>query len=124
MCIRDREEYTEEWKHFMYQKLIDDSENAGIKKQVASKLENFGKNHKEFLDKNYFKCVKSVWNDNLEQIKRKIANEEIKYVSFDVFDTLVVRPFLNPTDLFSVVDKEFRKFTKNSTGMDLSLIHI
>ncbi len=120
----EMEEYIEEWKHFMYQKLIDDAENAGIKKQVESNLENFGKNHKELLDKNYFKCVKSVWNDNLEQIKRRIANEEIKYVSFDIFDTLVVRPFLNPTDLFSVVDKEFRKFTKNSTGMDFTKIRI
>ncbi len=114
----------EEWKHFVYQKLIDDAERSSAKKQVETKLENFGKNHKEMLDKNYFKCVKSVWNDNLERIKRNIAKEEIKYVSFDIFDTLVVRPFLNPTDLFSVVDKEFRKFTKNSTGMDFTKIRI
>lgn len=116
--------YTEEWKNFMYQKLKDDAEKANIRKQVESKLENFGTNHKEILDKNYFKCVKSVWNDNLEKIKRNLAREEIKYVSFDIFDTLVVRPFLNPTDLFSVVDKEFRKFTNNSTGMDFTKIRI
>lgn len=36
--------YTEEWKHFMYQKLKDDAEKANIKKQVESKLENFGTN--------------------------------------------------------------------------------
>ena len=114
----------DEWKHFMYQKLIDDADKVNIKKQVENKLENFGTNHKPILDKNYFKCVKSVWNDNLEKIKRTIAKKEIKYVSFDVFDTLVVRPFLNPTDLFSVVDKEFRKFTNNSTGMDFTKIRI
>ncbi len=118
------EAYVEEWKHYMYVRLIDEAERIGIKKEVENKLQNFGTNHKEILDKNYFKCVKSVWNDNLEKIKRNIANEEIKYVSFDVFDTLVVRPFLNPTDLFSVVDKEFRRFTKNSTGMDFTKIRI
>lgn len=118
------ETYVEEWKHYMYVKLTDEAEKIGLNKEVENKLQNFGTNHKKILDKNYFKCVKSIWNDNLEKIKRNIANEEIKYVSFDVFDTLVVRPFLNPTDLFSVVDKEFRRFTKNSTGMDFTKIRI
>ena len=116
----------DDWKHYFYQDLIDRAGNINnsVKKEMAEKLEKFTKNHKELLDKNYFKCVKSVWNHNLERIKRNLSNPEIKYVSFDVFDTLVVRPFLNPTDLFSIVDKEFRKFTNNSTGMDFTKIRI
>lgn len=120
------QENIEEWKHYFYQDLSDRAGivSSSLKKEIQENLQNFGENHKEILDKNYFKCVKSVWNDNLERIKRNLANPEIKYVSFDVFDTLVVRPFLNPTDLFSVVDKEFRKFTNNSTGMDFTKIRI
>ena len=114
------------WKRYFYQDLIDRAGtiNNSAKKEVEEKLKKLGYKHKELLDKNYFKCVKSVWNDNLERIKRNFANPEIKYVSFDVFDTLVVRPFLNPTDLFAIVDKEFRKYTNNSTGMDFTKIRI
>ena len=120
------QENFEEWKHYFYQDLTDRAQVVGtsLKKEIETNLEKFGKNHKEILDKNYFKCVKSVWNDNLERIKRNFAKPEIKCISFDVFDTLVVRPFLTPTDLFSVVDKEFRKFTNNSTGMDFTKIRI
>lgn len=120
------QENIEEWKHYFYQDLTDRAQAVGasLKKEIETNLRNFGKKHKEILDKNYFKCVKSVWNDNLERIKRNFAKSEIKYISFDVFDTLVVRPFLTPTDLFSVVDKEFRKFTNNRTGMDFTKIRI
>ncbi|MBR4696300.1 MAG: glycosyltransferase, partial [Selenomonadaceae bacterium] len=39
-----------------------------------------------------------------ESIKRKILSDSIAVVSFDVFDTLVVRPFYVPTDLFDFLD--------------------
>ena len=38
-----------------------------------------------------------------EKLKREILSHEIRYVSFDLFDTLVVRPFLRPTDLFKLM---------------------
>ncbi len=41
-----------------------------------------------------------------ELIRKKIANENIKVISFDVFDTLLVRPFFFPTDLFFFLDRE------------------
>lgn len=38
-----------------------------------------------------------------EDIKKKICAAEIKYVSFDVFDTLISRPFLEPDGVFHLL---------------------
>lgn len=38
-----------------------------------------------------------------EDIKKKICADEIKYVSFDVFDTLISRPFLEPDGIFHLL---------------------
>ena len=39
-----------------------------------------------------------------EEIKKEIVNSDI--VSFDIFDTLVTRPFFNPSDIFELMDSE------------------
>ncbi len=39
-------------------------------------------------------------------IKTAIASPEVKVVSFDVFDTLLLRPFWKPVDLFKFLDRE------------------
>lgn len=40
-----------------------------------------------------------------KKLKEKIDNHEI--ISFDIFDTLLVRPYVKPTDLFSYIEKRF-----------------
>lgn len=42
--------------------------------------------------------------DPYEEIKQAIIAKDCKLVSFDIFDTLVVRPFFYPTDLFHLLD--------------------
>lgn len=42
----------------------------------------------------------------MDQIIEAIRNPKTKVVSFDVFDTLVLRPFWVPSDLFMFLDKE------------------
>ena len=46
---------------------------------------------------------------DLDDIRREIADPRVKLVSFDIFDTLVVRPFYWPHDLFILVGNDFRK---------------
>lgn len=46
-----------------------------------------------------------------EKIKEKIVSLETKWISFDVFDTLVQRPFSEPTDLFAILSDEFNQST-------------
>ena len=52
------------------------------------------------------------WNDGLEHIKRAIAGLEgyvPETVSFDVFDTLIQRPFRQPTDLFCMLEDRWQR---------------
>lgn len=48
-----------------------------------------------------------------EDIKKGILSPRTKYVSFDVFDTLVQRPFVEPTDLFSILSDAFNQDTSS-----------
>lgn len=40
----------------------------------------------------------------LEEVMSIIKSKSIKTVSFDIFDTLLCRPSLNPTDIFYIID--------------------
>lgn len=68
--------------------------------------------------------IKTAWNDNLEKLKKEIINSKTRIVSFDIFDTLIMRPFWNPIDLFVFLNQYFREITKIETGMDFSKIRV
>lgn len=68
--------------------------------------------------------TKTAWNDNLEKIKKEIISEKTKVVSFDIFDTLIMRPFWNPIDLFMLLNNDFRKINNIETGINFSKIRI
>lgn len=60
----------------------------------------------------YFDRHTLPWNYGLERIKRAIAGLEgfvPETVSFDVFDTLIQRPFRQPTDLFSMLEDKWQR---------------
>lgn len=44
---------------------------------------------------------------NIENLKK------YKYVSFDIFDTLILRNVSKPVDIFEVIEKEYNKFFEN-----------
>lgn len=54
----------------------------------------------------YFEERKTSWNDKLELIKEEVIKDKYKAVSFDLFDTLITRPFLYPEDLYLLVLSE------------------
>ena len=64
---------------------------------------------KKISPDNFYGIYKSFKIIPTEELKRKIASPEIRTVSFDVFDTLLVRPFLEPNDLFDFLDMEASK---------------
>lgn len=51
------------------------------------------------------------WEDKAGYLKKQIRNRKYRYISFDIFDTLVQRPFYQPSDLFWLLDRTFRKWT-------------
>ena len=56
----------------------------------------------------FYDSVRTPWNDGIEVAKSLIANSEIEYVSFDIFDTLITRPLYRPQHVFELMDHEFK----------------
>lgn len=46
---------------------------------------------------------------DLDLLKKIISQDSIDVVSFDIFDTLIVRPVVEPTDIFYLLDKKLKK---------------
>lgn len=51
---------------------------------------------------NSFSCAENLLG---EELKERICDAAVEVVSFDVFDTLVTRPFFYPTDLFYLLEE-------------------
>lgn len=62
------------------------------------------------------------FDPGLLKIKEKIMDERIKVVSFDLFDTLVTRPFMTPSDMFLLLNQTFIKEFKPIEAVDFSRI--
>lgn len=58
---------------------------------------------------NYFYSVETKFDGRYEEIVQRITQEGTRIVSFDIFDTALIRPFYSPTDLFELLNIEFEK---------------
>lgn len=97
------------------------------KKEIEIKINNWKDlylNEKNLQKKDVVTKVKTAWNDNLDKLKKAIINEKTEIVSFDIFDTLIIRPFWNPIDLFEFLNDYFRKISNIETGIDFSKIRV
>ena len=103
-------------------------ESSGMNKEEKQKamemIKSFYPTDEKISNAEYFYTVTTDWNDGLEKIKLSICDKNINCVSFDIFDTLIKRPFFVPTDLFLLLNKYFREYTNGATGMDFSKIRI
>lgn len=79
--------------------------------QAQKYLDSFVPDYKEEegSDDWFFYTVRAPHLGTLDNIKQFIGNPRFKYISFDVFDTLVYRPFFNPSDLFLLLDKTYEE---------------
>ena len=59
-----------------------------------------------------------------EQIKRNICSKNTHIVSFDIFDTLVLRPFMKPSDLFCLMNDKFNELVGGISYVDFQKIRI
>lgn len=58
----------------------------------------------------YFYEMTTPWSARYEDAKKAICYEETDVVSFDIFDTLIVRPFYAPSDIYTLIGKAASKF--------------
>lgn len=66
----------------------------------------------EINDDVFFGLFEHEWGEGIETIKKSIVEGTYSYISFDVFDTAVVRPFSRPQDLFILLNKKFETVYK------------
>lgn len=59
----------------------------------------------------FYETTRTPWNGALEFFKERIAFGPERYISFDIFDTLILRPFYQPEDLLDLLDSAFQKLT-------------
>ena len=57
----------------------------------------------------YFYELTTPWSARYENLKKAITDEQHKVISFDIFDTLILRPFADPTDVYLMVAREAKK---------------
>lgn len=99
-----------------------------ILKRLCKRLEEINGNKKiEFnmsSDTFFYKHLVKGNYLSLNDIKMAIADPLCKYVSFDIFDTLIVRPFLEPTDLFYFLEIYLNKSGRSTSDLDFYNIRI
>ena len=84
-----------------------DRKNFGEKSEDSLPENTRKPNQKEKVWEDYFfESVQTPWNGGLDNIKREIRESREPYVSFDIFDTLVVRPFYEPSDIFMLLNSK------------------
>lgn len=59
----------------------------------------------------FFESISTPWNGALEYYKERIFTGSESYISFDIFDTLIYRPFYRPEELLELLNPKFRELT-------------
>ena len=72
----------------------------------------------------YFYSIRTEFDERYLNVKKWIIKESrnIRYVSFDLFDTMVTRPFYEPSDLFVLLNKYYQKLYNSRGLFDFSTI--
>lgn len=91
------------------------------KNELEEKFNKFCPKQLKINNSGFFSTVDTPWNDGLDKLKEKVMDKNIKIISFDIFDTLITRPFLYPRDLFTFLNDDYRKLS-NNLGIDFSKI--
>lgn len=115
------------WKYLYYRmwydRLVDADEEtrksliALLKKSLPS-IENEPNN----WNIHQYYQVQTKYNDNLEKLKSEIISPDHKIISFDIFDTLIKRPFYEASDMFYFLNYKFQEVFNTSGFLDFSNI--
>lgn len=98
-----------------WESLINGMRAEVIQKQMRKLLDQFDARSTEGVRADFStNYIMAKWEDKTVYLKKQIRWGNYKYISFDIFDTLIQRPFYCPTDLFWFLDKEFKKGTDSN----------
>ncbi|MCL2398600.1 MAG: glycosyltransferase [Defluviitaleaceae bacterium] len=106
-----RKHYARLWRNFA------EAKYSGIKMQQAKEsLEKFVPDYHDLPtpDDHFYGQLTIPWSGGLEHLKEQIKGSSCKYISFDIFDTLVKRPLYNPDDIFYLMQKFFQRLSNTN----------
>jgi len=102
-------------KHYarMWQNLLDISFKGTKHLQGQAALKKFCPDYTldHVRDDFFFESIRTPWNGVLEYFKERIATGPEEFISFDIFDTLILRPFYEPEDLLKLLDPLYHSLT-------------
>lgn len=118
--ILDSFNETKKYYGRMWQELADCTFKGDELKLADKIMRNFIGDFKEHTNSDYhfFESINSKWNGGLESIKDTIIKSKCKYVSFDIFDTLIMRYVYNPEDIFLLMNKKFEEIYNVNISFD------
>lgn len=108
---RGREFYCRMWHNPVMQVCGKTSEDRREIAELTNRLAPGLKTYEPDRSQNWFESIRLIFDPTMESIKTKIMDSQIEVVSFDVFDTLLLRPFTDPTDLFELMQPEMTRRT-------------
>lgn len=104
---------------------IESSDLSYIEKRKLYKIIDVKEKYNlEDKDKAFYNLHTDVPKLLSEDLKKKILNPKIKVVSFDIFDTLILRPFFQPIDLFYILDVRVNHLMNISDKINIKDIRI
>lgn len=107
--------FIEYQKQSDYQKIISKITDISIRAQYKKKLDAlYPITNNGLKIVNYFERTGN-WDDRADKLKDLICSSKIKVVSFDIFDTILLRPFYRPTDLFEFLDEKYESILNHTT---------
>lgn len=62
----------------------------------------------------------SPYNNQMESIRKLILDSNTEIISFDIFDTLIERPFLHPDDTLDFLSIEYNNISKNKKYIEFA----
>lgn len=108
------------WKANVEQCRCTKKQRKEIEEKLANLLVQEKIANRDFFDRH------QVLFSGLEQqeIKTAILSPECKYVSFDVFDTLLLRPFWTPSDLFLYMEPDVTRLVETIDNVEFHLLRV
>lgn len=87
--------------------------------QHAKEAQTLNGNYfRRIRDFKYCECEKK-YDWRYDNLKTAVLSSKYDFISFDIFDTLVQRPFYRPEDLFLLLDAEFEKYMHSSVSFSI-----
>lgn len=118
------------WRRYLmrvWQRYIDQGNLFLWKRKKLEKLIQVDKSEvkKHSNEDNFYYTVSTEQHKILnEELKQKITVPSIKVISFDIFDTLIQRPFWQPTDIFYLLCEYVNQVLDTTDYIDFTPLRI